>query len=114
MGAVIVLHSDVIARAHNLKESKNDVTAHAEILAIRKAAKKLGNWRLNDCVLYTTLEPCQMCAGAIIHSRINRVVFGAKDLRLGSLGANHRVETDYFAYSDSQDLLKSYFKQKRD
>ena len=76
IGAIIVKEGKVIARAHNLKETKNNPTAHAEILAIQKAAKKLGTWRLEDCEIYVTIEPCVMCAGAILQSRIERLIFG--------------------------------------
>ena len=78
IGAIIVKEGKVIARAHNLKETKNNPTAHAEILAIQKAAKKLGTWRLEDCEIYVTIEPCVMCAGAILQSRIERLIFGAR------------------------------------
>ena len=79
VGCVIVKDKKIIARAHNLKESKSDTTKHAEIIAIQKASKKLNSWRLLDCDMYVTLEPCSMCAGAIIHSRIKRLFFGAKE-----------------------------------
>ena len=85
VGAVIVKDGKIIARAHNLKETKNSALAHAEILAIKKATKKLNNWRLLDCEMYVTLEPCPMCTGAIINSRIKTVVFGAYDLNSGSM-----------------------------
>ena len=84
VGAVIVKNGEVISRAHNLKEIKNDTTNHAELLAIKKASKKLNSWRLTDCEMYVTLEPCPMCAGAIINSRLDRVVYGAKDPKAGS------------------------------
>ena len=87
IGAVIVRHGEVIAQAHNLRESNSDATAHAEILAIREACRKLGGWHLTDCTLYVTLEPCPMCAGAVINSCIDRVVFGAYDHRDGSMGS---------------------------
>ena len=77
VGAVVVKDGRIIARAHNLRESAKDPTAHAEILAMRRAAKKLGGWRLSGCVLYVTMEPCPMCAGAAVNARIERVVFGA-------------------------------------
>ena len=79
VGAVVVKDGRIIARAHNLRESAKDPTAHAEILAMRRAAKKLGGWRLSGCVLYVTMEPCPMCAGAAVNARIERVVFGAYD-----------------------------------
>lgn len=87
VGAVIVRDGEVVARAFNRKEELNDVTAHAEILAIRDAAKVLGRWRLDDCEMYVTLEPCPMCACAIVNSRIKTVYFGSYDLNYGALGS---------------------------
>ena len=87
VGAVIVKNNQIIAQACNKKEALNDVTAHAEILAIRAAEKVLNNWRLEDCDLYVTLEPCPMCATAIINSRIKNVYFGSYDLNYGALGS---------------------------
>ena len=104
VGAVIVKEGKIIARAHNLKETKYDTTKHAEILAIQKASKKLNNWRLIDCDMYVTLEPCSMCAGAIINSRIRKVYIGALDEKTGAAGSvlnlfedftfNHNVEVE--------------------
>ena len=79
VGAIIVKNNKIIARAHNLKESKENAICHAEILAIQKACKKLNSWRLNDCQMYVTLEPCSMCAGALINSRIDKVYIGTLD-----------------------------------
>jgi tRNA(adenine34) deaminase len=87
VGAVILKDNEVIAGAHNLKESLNDVTAHAEILALREAAQKLGSWRLEDCEMYVTLEPCPMCAWAIIQSRLKAVHFGSYDANYGAFGS---------------------------
>lgn len=84
VGAVIVKNGEIIAACHNRKEELNDVTAHAEILAIREAAEKLGRWRLDDCELYVTLEPCPMCAWAILNSRIKTVYFGSYDSNYGA------------------------------
>ena len=86
VGAVIVKNGEVIASNHNRKEELNDITAHAEILVIKEAAKKLGNWRLDGAKLYVTLEPCPMCASAIINSRIEEVCFGASDSLYGAFG----------------------------
>lgn len=83
IGAVIVKNNEIIARGHNLKERLKDPTAHAEIIAIKEASQKIGSWRLNDCTLYVTLEPCQMCTGAIIQARIGHVVFGTRDPKAG-------------------------------
>ena len=87
VGAVIIKNDEIIAVAHNEKEERNDISAHAEILALKLAAQKLGNWRLNDCKLFVTLEPCPMCAAAIINSRISEVYFGAYDVLYGALGS---------------------------
>ncbi len=87
VGAVVVKDNTIIALAANSKELDNDVTSHAEILALRKASKKLGRWRLEDCDLYVTLEPCPMCAWAIINSRIKNVYFGSYDTNYGALGS---------------------------
>ena len=87
IGAVIVRRGEVIASANNERETVFDATAHAETTAIRNACRQLGGWHLTDCTLYVTLEPCPMCAGAIINSRIDRVVFGAYDSREGSFGS---------------------------
>lgn len=94
IGACVVREGEIIARAHNLRETDNDPTAHAEVLAIRAAAKRLGRWNLSDCELYVTLEPCVMCAGAIIYSRIGRVYFGAYDKRFGCCGSIHNLVCD--------------------
>ena len=87
VGAVIVKDGAVIAAGHNLREQTSDVTAHAEIVAIRNACQKLGGWNLHGCTIYVTLEPCPMCAGAIIQSRIDRIVFGAYDPKGGAAGS---------------------------
>ena len=123
VGAVIVKDGRVVARAHNKKEKKNDCTSHAEIECIRKASKKLGDWYLKDCELYVTLEPCVMCAGAIINSRIKKVYYGARDLKGGALGGlfnlmdqkgfNHYFDSEYLDDSKCGQILKDYFKEKR-
>ena len=88
IGCVIVDENNkIIARGHNIKEQKEDVSAHAEILAIRKAGKKRNNWRLNGCTIYITLEPCLMCASAIMQARLSRVVFGAREDNTGAFGS---------------------------
>lgn len=102
VAAVVTLDGEIVASGVNGRETYNDPTAHAEVVAIRAAAQKLGRWNLSDCELYVTLEPCVMCAGAIVYSRIRRVVYGAKDLRFGACGTvmnvadnpalNHRAE----------------------
>ena len=95
VGAVIVKNGKIIARAHNQKETKFDTTKHAEILAIQKASKKLKSWRLLDCDMYVTLEPCSMCAGAIINSRIRKVYIGSNDEKTGAVGSVLNLFTDY-------------------
>lgn len=84
VGAVVVLNDKIIARAHNLSEDKNDFTAHAEVLALKKAINKVGRWEIQKAELYVTLEPCAMCSGAIILSRISKVIYGAKDPKAGA------------------------------
>ena len=94
VGAVIVRNGAVIASACNQREQLADPTAHAEILALQAAAKQIGTWRLDDCTLYVTLEPCTMCAGAIINARVGTVVFGAADLKAGAMGSLYNVAAD--------------------
>jgi tRNA(adenine34) deaminase len=120
VGAVLVCKDKIISRTHNQVESLQDATAHAEILCLRESAEKLGNWRLLDCTLYCTLQPCLMCAGAIILSRVETLVWGAPDLRHGAdigLFLNHpihKVEIRQGILADpSADLLKDFFKEKR-
>ena len=124
VGAVIVKDGKIIARAHNLKETKFDTTKHAEILAIQKASKKLNSWRLIDCEMYVTLEPCSMCAGALINSRIKKVYIGASDQKTGAVGSvfnlledytfNHKVEYKKGVLQDEcESILKEFFKELR-
>ena len=124
VGAVIVKNGEIIARAHNLKETKTDTTKHAEILAIQKASKKLKSWRLLDCEMYVTLEPCSMCAGAIINSRIKKLYIGAQDEKTGAAGSvlnlfedftfNHKVEVEKNILKDEcEQILKRFFKELR-
>jgi len=87
VGAVVVLHGEIIGRGHNLRETEHDPTAHAEIIALREAGQKLGSWHLEDSILYVTLEPCPMCAGALLQSRIERVIYGADDPKTGCAGS---------------------------
>ncbi|MDI6843296.1 MAG: tRNA adenosine(34) deaminase TadA [Anaerosomatales bacterium] len=94
IGAVVVCDGAVIARAHNRRETDADPTAHAEMIAIREAARKLGRWRLSDCTVYVTLEPCPMCAGAMHQARIERLVFGARDPKAGAVGTLYDLSSD--------------------
>ena len=124
VGAVIVKDGKIIASAFNQKETKYDTTKHAEILAIQKASKKLKSWRLIDCEMYVTLEPCPMCAGAIIQSRIEKVYYGVCDEKTGAVGSklnlfkdfkfNHRVEYESsILEKECQILLQDFFKELR-
>lgn len=124
VGAIIVKDEKIIARAHNQKETKFDTTKHAEILAIQKASKKLKSWRLIDCEMYVTLEPCSMCAGAIINSRIKKVYIGTTDNKTGAVGSvlnlfddytfNHKVEFETGILKDEcENILKRFFKDLR-
>lgn len=124
IGAVIVKDGKIIARAYNRTESKNDATAHAEIVCIRKACKKVGDWRLNGAEMYVTLEPCAMCAGAIVNARISAVYFGAYEKKSGCAvskypvlsdsGLNHSVTFTGGVEEDvCAELIKEYFKGKR-
>ena len=124
VGAVIVKDGKIIARAHNLKETKKDTTKHAEILAIQRASKKIGAWRLLDCEMYITLEPCSMCAGDIINSRIKKIYIGANDEKTGAAGSvfslfedykfNHKVEVEKgILKEDCENILKDFFKELR-
>ena len=124
VGAVIVKNGKVIARSHNLKETKKDTTKHAEILAIEKASKKLGAWRLLDCDMYVTLEPCSMCAGAIINARIKKLYIGTLDDKTGAAGSvlnlfedykfNHNVKLEKgILEKECEKILKEFFKDLR-
>lgn len=124
VGAVIVKDGEIISRAHNLKETKYDTTKHAEILAIQQASKKLKSWRLIDCEMYITLEPCTMCAGAIINSRIKKIYIGAMDEKTGAVGSklnlfkdytfNHNVEVETgILKEECEKILKDFFKDLR-
>jgi len=124
VGAVIVHHQQLIAAAHNQRETLQDPTAHAEILALTQAAAALGTWRLEDCTLYVTLEPCPMCAGAILQARIPRVVYGAQDLKAGAVQSlfqllsdprlNHRCEVlPGVLATECGQILTRFFQRQR-
>ncbi len=124
VGAVIVLDGRIIARGHNQRELLSDPTAHAEMLAITAAAEAVGSWRLDGCTLYVTLEPCPMCAGAIVQARLPRLVYGATDPKAGACESlytittdarlNHRLETVGGVFADeAADLLRTFFAQQR-
>ncbi len=124
IGAVIVKDNKIIARGHNLRETKMNSLKHAEIIAIDKACKKLNNFRLEGCDLYVTIEPCLMCAGAIVQSRINKVYFGNVDEKYGAIvsvantfdvKANHKVEYEYGICKDEcEKIVKDFFKELRE
>lgn len=124
VGAIIVYGDKIIGRGYNQRESKNNPLAHAEIIAINEASKFLGAWRLLDCSLYVTLEPCAMCAGAIVNSRIERVVIGTKDPKMGCCGSvedllnhkkfNHRPQVEFGVLEEeASSLLKEFFRDLR-
>lgn len=124
IGAVIVLNGVVIASAYNKRNLSKDATAHAEILAIRKACKKVGDWRLEDAEMYVTLEPCPMCSGAIVNSRIKKVYFGAYERKSGAVmsnyrilfsgSLNHKVDAEGgILENECSEVLKKFFKEKR-
>jgi tRNA(adenine34) deaminase len=123
VGALIVRDGEIIASAYNTREHSKCATHHAEILAIEEACRKLSGWRLPGCTLYVTMEPCVMCAGAIMNARIERVVYGTADLRFGAYGSaldltrvplNHTPEVLGGVLADqARELLSDYFKQKR-
>lgn len=124
VGAVVVLNGDIIGRGRNSPISLNDPTAHAEVLAMREACKRLGNYRLEGATLYATLEPCVMCAGALVNARVSRLVFGARDLRFGGVRSkfrladaevlNHRLEiVEGVLGADCAELLERFFRKRR-
>ena len=124
VGAVIVKDGEIVGRGHNLTETSGDPTMHAEMLAIREAAERLGGWRLTGCSMYVTLEPCSMCAGALVWSRIEKLYIGAKDPKAGACGSvfnivesdklNHRLEVEYgIMEQESSEILKRFFKELR-
>ena len=123
VGAVIVLDKKIIGKGYNTKEKDNSVIQHAEINAIQNAQLTLNDWRLNNTTMYSTLEPCPMCAGAILHARIKRLVFTAYDLKWGAVSTrtslfeknmfNHNIEYEFKPYEESSTILKRFFKHKR-
>jgi tRNA(adenine34) deaminase len=124
VGAVVVVGGEVIARGHNRSETDNDPSAHAEVVALREAARKAGNYRLTDATLYVTLEPCAMCMGALVQARIERLVFGAYDPKAGAAGSaidlsdspsfNHSFEINGGVLAEECGaVLKSFFESKR-
>jgi tRNA(adenine34) deaminase len=124
IGAVLVRDREIIARGHNLREEQADPTAHAEILVLRSAARKLGGWRLPDTTLYVTIEPCPMCAGALVQARVSRLVYGAADFKAGAVHSlytiteddrlNHRLEVvGGILAEESAELMQLFFRSRR-
>ena len=124
VGAVVVHNGKIIAQRHNERELTSDPTAHAEVLALRDASHVLETWHLENCTLYVTLEPCVMCAGAAINSRVARIVFGAPDVKAGATGSLYNVASDPrinhnpavrhgVLASESSELLRDFFQQRR-
>ncbi|WP_268747902.1 tRNA adenosine(34) deaminase TadA [Pelosinus fermentans] len=124
IGAVLVLDGQVVAAGHNMRESWHDATAHAEMIAIREACQKLGRWRLTGLTLYVTIEPCPMCAGALVMSRIDRLVYGSADVKAGAIESifniaqndalNHSmVVTSGIRRDECAQIMKDFFKQRR-
>ena len=123
VGALVVRNGEILSQARNEREERSDISAHAEILALRRAGEKLGHWALPGCTLYVTLEPCPMCAGAIINSRIPTVVFGARDELTGSCGSVINLFEERYGHrpavfgsvraEESARLLKDFFREKR-
>ena len=125
IGAIVVLNGEIIGRGHNLREKEQDATLHAEIKAIRQANQHLGSWRLEDCELFVTLEPCPMCSGAMILARLKKVTFGAFDPKSGTAGTfmnllqderfNHQVEVEQGILEDEcKEILQTFFKGLRE
>lgn len=123
VGAIVVYKNKIIAKACNKKEKKHNSLYHAEIIAINKACKKIKSWRLSECELYVTLEPCLMCAGLIVQNRISKVYYGCKDSKGGAFGGlfdinkikglNYYPEVKCLNHKESSDILKLFFKEKR-
>ena len=124
IGAVIVRNDEIVGRGHNQKETMKDATLHAEISAIKDACRSLGGWRLLGCTMYVTLEPCPMCAGALINSRIERLVIGSRDLKTGACGSvlniaqteklNHQIDVQFGVMEeDCSKILKDFFQSLR-
>lgn len=124
IGAVIVRNGEIVGRGYNQKETQKDATLHAEISAIKDACNNLGGWRLPGCIMYVTLEPCSMCAGALVNARIEKLVIGAKDLKTGACGSvlnivqmeklNHQIDVQFgVLVEDCSQILKTFFAKLR-
>lgn len=123
IGALLVCGEEILAKGHNHRERDNDITSHAELEVLREAGKRKGDWRMGDCTLYVTLEPCPMCAGAILAARIGRVVYAAKDATAGALGSvlnlprfplgAHPIVEHGLLADESRELLQDFFRARR-
>ena len=114
VGAIIVKDNKIVSKAYNKKEKSNDSTKHAEIIAISKACKKLRNWRLDDCILYVTMEPCMMCSGAIEQSRIKKIVYGVKNENYGYTDNLKNIEIiSQVCEKECRNLVQTFFKKRR-
>ncbi len=114
VGAIIVRFNKIISKGFNKKENKNDVTKHAEMIAISKACKKIKNWRLDDCEIYVTMEPCMMCSGAIEQARIKKIVYGVKNENYGSTDKIKNIEIiSEVCSKECKKMLQSFFKKRR-
>ena len=124
VGAVVVVDGEIVSRAHNLRETLKDATAHAEIIALREAARARGGWRLEDAVVYTTMEPCPMCAGALVQFRVRKVVYGVADPKAGAAGSivnllqeprfNHQVEVEAGVLEEEcREIVQRFFQELR-
>lgn len=125
VGALVIRDGEIIGRGHNRNLLDDDPTAHAEIVALREAAARVGNHRLNGCVMFATIEPCSMCAGALLHARISRLVYGASDVKAGAAGSvlqvlnhprlNHKMEITAGVLGDRcSEILQNFFRRKRE
>jgi tRNA(adenine34) deaminase len=125
VGALVIKNGEIIGRGHNRNLLDNDPTAHAEIVALREAAARVGNHRLSGCLMITTIEPCSMCAGALIHARVARLVYGAADIKAGAVGSvlevlnhprlNHRMEVTRGVLADRcSEIIQDFFRRKRE
>jgi len=125
IGAIVVCNNEIVGSGYNLRERNNDPTAHAEIIALRDAASNLGSWRLDECQLYVTVEPCPMCAGAIVQARIKRLVYGASDPKAGAVESLYHITNDErlnhqlseiiggVLLEECRDLMKKFFSRLR-
>ncbi len=124
IGAVLTQDGEVLSRAHNLRETSGDPLGHAELLALKRGAEKLGQWRLDGTTLYVTVEPCPMCAGALVQARVSRLVYGVRDFKAGAAGSlydlvrdermPHRLEvTDGICEEEARELMREFFSERR-